>query len=293
MPSGAHGDGGPQGRLHGAVAIITGAAGGLGAAMAERFGREGAALVLADIATDGAADAEGRAGGLTEPSGDSNLAAAAARAAGAGAHVIARCADVRSAEDMAQLAALAMERFGRIDVVCANAGIASIAPSWEASADEWRNVIDINLTGAWLTARAAIPHMIAAGRGSIIVTSSVAALKNTPNMTAYVASKNGQLGLVRSMANELGQHGIRVNAILPGLVATPMVLNPWYLGKARPDLAEPTRQDLENAARTRNAMRQGMLEPMEIAHAALWLASDESRFVTGVALPVDAGAVIA
>jgi NAD(P)-dependent dehydrogenase (short-subunit alcohol dehydrogenase family) len=268
------------------VALITGAGGGLGRAQAVRFVEEGARVVITDLAP------EATEGPIPCVEG-STLAETEAAVRKAGGVVVACHADVRRLADMEAIAQLATEKFGSIDLVCANAGIWAIGLSWELAVEDWQRVIDVNLTGAWFTARAAVSTMQAQRSGSIVFTSSIAALKGSRHMAPYVASKSGLLGLMRTMANELGAFGIRVNAILPGLIATPMVLNDAYLQHARPDLEHPRRADVEDASKQRNALSQGMLRPEEIAEAALWLGSDASRFVTGVALPVDAGAAIA
>jgi SDR family mycofactocin-dependent oxidoreductase len=272
-------------QLNKKVALVTGAAGGLGRAQAIRFAREGALVVATDVGAEQANELQ-----PLEPG--SRLDDTVQAVEEIGGTIVARHGDVRRLSDMETLVQLALGEFGAIDLVCANAGIWSIGASWEVRPEDWQRVIDVNLTGAWNTARAAVPTMIANERGSIIFISSLAAYKGSRNMVAYSASKSGLLGVMRTMANELGEFGIRVNAILPGLVATPMVLNDEYLHHARPDLEHPTGTDLGNAAKQRNALRQGMLDPDEIASAALWLGSDDAHFVTGVALPVDAGASI-
>jgi NAD(P)-dependent dehydrogenase (short-subunit alcohol dehydrogenase family) len=179
---------------------------------------------------------------------------------------------------------------GRLDIVSANAGILSHGTADALSDASWQDMIDINLTGVWHTAKAAVPHLIAGGRGgSIVLTSSGVVMKGIPNFAHYVSAKHGVVGLTRTMARELAPHLIRVNALHPGNVDTAMIRNPETLRLFRPDLENPTIEDVTAAFQATNAMPIPWVEPEDISNALLFLASDEARYVTGVSLPVDAG----
>jgi (+)-trans-carveol dehydrogenase/(-)-trans-carveol dehydrogenase len=154
-------------------------------------------------------------------------------------------------------------------------------------------MIDINLTGVWHAAKAAIPHLRAGGRsGSIILTSSGAGLKGYPNAAHYVSAKHGVVGLMRTLALELAPHMIRVNSLHPTAVDTDMIQNQATYRLFRPDLEHPGRQDMAEAGATLNALPIPWVEPADISNAVLFLASDEARYITGVTLPVDAGFMV-
>jgi (+)-trans-carveol dehydrogenase len=161
-------------------------------------------------------------------------------------------------------------------------------------AANWKHTIDINLTGLWHTARAGIPHLLAGGRGgSIVLTSSVGGMHAMPNMSHYVSAKHGVVGLMRSLAVELGQHGIRVNSVHPTNVNTPMFMNEGTFKMFRPDLENPGPDDVAAiAAQFMHVLPVGWVEPEDVSNAIAFLVSDEARYITGVTLPVDAGALI-
>jgi NAD(P)-dependent dehydrogenase (short-subunit alcohol dehydrogenase family) len=182
---------------------------------------------------------------------------------------------------------------GRLDIVSANAGVgAGPHAAWEIDEATWQTMIDINLTGVWHTAKAAIPHLIANNGGSIILTSSAAGLQAYENIAHYVSAKHGVVGLMRTLALELAPHGIRVNSVHPTQVDTPMIQNEATWRLFRPDLEHPTKADFAPASQTLNALPVPWVEPVDISNAVLFLASDEARYVTGVTFPVDAGAII-
>jgi (+)-trans-carveol dehydrogenase len=183
---------------------------------------------------------------------------------------------------------------GRLDIVVANAGIASIGgPVQSMPPGNWQDTIDINLTGLWHTARAAVPHLIAGGRGgSIVLTSSVGGMHALPNMSHYVSAKHGVVGLMRSLAVELGQHRIRVNSVHPTNVNTPMFMNEGTYRLFRPDVANPGPDDVAPVAQMMHVLPIGWVEPEDISNAIVFLTSDEGRYITGVTLPVDAGALL-
>jgi NAD(P)-dependent dehydrogenase (short-subunit alcohol dehydrogenase family) len=177
--------------------------------------------------------------------------------------------------------------------VSANAGIESYGQAEELAEQTWRDMIDTNLTGEWHAAKAAIPHLRAGGHGgSIILTSSDLGLKAAANQAHYVAAKHGVIGLMRTLALELAPDFIRVNALAPTTVDTPMSHNEATYRLFRPDLENPTADDMVGPATALNVLPIPWVEPVDVSNALVFLASDEARYITGVALPVDAGAAI-
>jgi (+)-trans-carveol dehydrogenase len=186
-----------------------------------------------------------------------------------------------------------MDRFGRIDIVIANAGISSPAPTLAMSEQVWQEMIDVNLTGVWKTIAATVPHLRAGGRGgSVVIVSSLAAIAPHENIAHYTAAKAGLIGLMKVLAKELAPDAIRVNTIHPGTVATPMVLNDSTYRLFRPDLEAPTRSDMEVATRTLHAMPVALLEPEDITATVLHLVSDAGRYITGTTQLIDAGGAL-
>ena len=199
--------------------------------------------------------------------------------------------DVRDRARLAEVVERVMDKLGRIDVVVANAGIFSVGDARTLSAESWAEVIEVNLTGVWNTVQACLPAMIAGKRGgSIVMTSSIGGLRGLLQCAHYVASKHGVLGLVEALANELGPHGIRVNAVCPTNVNTRMIHNPANYATFRPDLPHATSADMVEPAKEMHLLATPWIEPEDVTAAVTWLASSAARFVTGVALPVDAGA---
>ncbi|GHC42882.1 mycofactocin-coupled SDR family oxidoreductase [Streptomyces cinnamoneus] len=275
-----------MGRVAGKVVFITGAARGQGRSHAVRLAEEGAHIVASDICEE-----VGSTHYTLATSDDLKETARLVEARGG--QILTCSADVRVPEQLDAVVSEALGRFGHIDVVCANAGIGSLGRAWELSDKQWHDMIDVNLTGAWNTVKAVIPHMIEAGRGgSIIFTNSVAGFLGRPNMAHYAASKHGLVGLMRSLANELAPHYIRVNSIHPGNVDTDMVQNVTGRRLLLPDVADPTREEFAAAAAELSVIPVPWVESVDVSNAVLWLASDEARYVTGATLPVDAGASI-
>ncbi|AHY46984.1 oxidoreductase, SDR family [Rubrobacter radiotolerans] len=270
-------------RLEGKVAFITGAARGQGRAHALRLAEEGADIVVCDICRDVAS--------VGYPLGtEEELSETARLVEDLDQRVVSRQADVRDGEQLAAVVEEGISEFGRIDIVCANAGIATFGPSWELSEETWQDMIDTNLTGVWETCRAVIPHMIERGEGgSIIITSSTAGIMGLANVGHYVAAKHGVVGLMKTLANELAPHMIRVNTVHPTSVDTPMIHNETTYGLFMPHLESPTREDAAGAFATLNALPIPWVEARDISNAVLWLASDDARYVTGQQLKVDAG----
>ena len=210
-----------------------------------------------------------------------------------GRRIVAAQADVRDYDALKQALDDGVAQRGRLDIVSANAGIVSYGRAEDLAEQTWRDVIDVDLTGEWHAAKAAIPHLRVGGRGgSIILTSSDNGLKASQNLAHYVAASHGVIGLMRTLALELAADFIRVNALAPTAVDTPMVMNSATYRLLRPDLENPTADDLAGPATALNALPIPWVEPVDLSNAVLFLASDEARYVTGVALPVDAGIVI-
>ncbi len=198
-------------------------------------------------------------------------------------------ADVSELEAMTAAIDDGAAELGRLDVVVANAGVhLPGAPAWELDPQVWQRTLDINLTGVWHTVRASVPHMVDRG-GSVVIISSTSGLRGLPNTAHYTASKHAVVGLARTLANELGPRGIRVNTVHPGPVATPMVLNEATFRRLRPDLDNPTAADAAEVLQARNLLPVPWVEPVDIANAVLFLASDAARYITGTQLVVDAG----
>jgi SDR family mycofactocin-dependent oxidoreductase len=272
-----------MGKLQGKVALITGAARGQGRSHAVRLAEEGADIVAIDIAA-----AIPTAYYPAATPADLRLTAKLVEAEGARA-LIAE-ADVRDQGGLDDVVARALAAFGHIDIVVANAGTASHAPTWELADDQWQNVVDVNLTGVWRTVKACVPAMIARGQGgAVVLTSSLAGLHGYGNIASYVAAKHGVNGLMRTLANELGPHNIRVNTVCPGLINTDMMMNDETYAMFRPDVEHPTLEDAKAVFQAMQLLPLDWLEPRDVSNAIAFLVSDDARAITGVALPVDGG----
>ncbi|MGY1815529.1 mycofactocin-coupled SDR family oxidoreductase [Blastococcus sp. SYSU D00820] len=266
------------GRLEGKVAFITGAARGQGRAHAVRMASEGADIIALDNNKRAASTA------YDGPTA-ADLEETARLVEAQGRRIVAREADVRDLEAQQAVVREGVAELGRLDIVVANAGICSANPSWEITVEQWQETIDINLTGVFYTAKATVPLLIEQGQGgSIIITSSVAGLRGLPFLGHYVASKHAIVGLAKTMANELGQHNIRVNTLHPHGVATGMDVS-----DLRPFLAEHASTLAPIFMQT---LPEPVSQPEDMAAAVAWLASDDARHVTGIQLPVDLGTMI-
>lgn len=273
------------GRVAGKVALVTGAARGQGRSHAVRLAEEGASIV----AVDSCAPIDSIEYPLSTVE---DLKETQALVEAHDARIVTAVADVRDQNALNTAVAAGIGEFGRLDVVCANAGVSSFGKIWELTDAQWQNLIDVNLTGVWRTVRAAVPAMIEAGNGgSLILTASFAANKGVPNIGHYVSSKHGIVGLMRTLALELGEHRIRANTVNPSSVGTGMFFNEQTYGFFRPDLENPGRDDMAEVAQTLNTLPVPWMEPIDISNAVVYLASDESRYVTGAQFAIDAGAV--
>ncbi len=273
-------------RLKDKVAFVTGAARGQGRSHAIRLAEEGADIIAIDIC----AQVDSVPFPMATPE---DLAETVEAVEALDRRIIATQADVRDYGAVKSAVDAGVAELGRLDIVAANAGIASYAESVDLEEQTWQDVVDTNLTGVWHAAKAAIPHIRAGGRGgSIILTSSTAGLMAYPHLSHYTAAKHGVVGLMKTLALELAPDMIRVNTVNPTSVNTPMIQNqPTYTlflgGKA-----DATREEAQAAFETMNALPIPWVEAVDISNAIVFLASDEARYITGVALPVDAGTLI-
>jgi SDR family mycofactocin-dependent oxidoreductase len=276
-----------MGRVEGRVALITGAARGQGRSHALRLAEEGADI----IAVDNCATIPGvpyAGGSIAELAETVELVESLDR------RIVSAVADVRDYAALRAAVDRGVAELGRLDIVCANAGIITEPASALAmDEDSWQVMIDVNLTGVWLTCKAAVPHVVAGGRGgSVILTSSIAGLQGHANIANYVSAKHGVVGLMKTLANELAPHMIRVNSVNPTQVATPMIMNEVMMRLFVPDSDNPTDEQFAAASQTSQALAIPWVESIDVSNAVLFLASDEARYITGVALPVDAGALV-
>jgi (+)-trans-carveol dehydrogenase len=204
--------------------------------------------------------------------------------------IVATKADVRDFDAVKQALDAGVAELGRLDIVSANAGIFSVGQSVDLSEQEWRDMIDVNLTGVWHATKAATPHLIEGGHGgSMILTSSTAGIQAIQNAAHYVAAKHGVVGLMRTLALELAPHMIRVNSVHPTTVNTDMIQNDAVYQLFRPDLEHPTVDDVSETFLSMNALPIKWVEPVDISNAVLFLASDEARYITGTTLTIDGG----
>jgi len=266
------------GRVQGKVAFITGAGRGQGRSHAIRLAEEGADIIAVDICRDYPTVGYGMA---TE----ADLAQTVKDVEALDRRIIAAPADVRDAGALQKVVDDAVAQLGHLDIVCANAGICTVQAWDEVTPEVWRDTLDTNLTGVWNTMVVAAPHLIAAGGGSIICTSSTAGIKGLPFLAPYVAAKHGVVGIARTMANELAQHKIRVNTVHPTGVQTPMADG---LGGLDPLI----NRDPNLGPIFMNTLPVQSVEARDISNAVLFLASDEAQYVTGLEFTVDAGNTI-
>jgi SDR family mycofactocin-dependent oxidoreductase len=266
------------GRVEGKVAFITGAGRGQGRSHAIRLAEEGADIIAVDICRNYDTVGYGM-------STEADLAQTAKDVEALDRRIVATRADVRDAAALKAAVDEGVAQLGRLDIVCANAGICTVQAWDEVTPAVWQDTLDTNLTGVWNTMVACTPHLIAAGGGSIIATSSTAGIKGLPYFAPYVAAKHGVVGIARTMANELARHQIRVNTVHPTGVDTPMATG---LGGLNP-LIE---RDQNLGPIYMNTLPVETVDARDISNAVLFLASDEARYVTGLEFTVDAGNTI-
>ncbi|WP_137723973.1 mycofactocin-coupled SDR family oxidoreductase [Prescottella subtropica] len=261
-------------RMTGKVVLITGAGGGIGRACAVRLAEEGADIVALDLPGD---------------HGQAALAETARAAREHGARVVTAGVDTRDFDAVTAAVRAGVQELGPLDTIVANAGISdNPGPSWEIDDEVWNRSIDVNVTGTWHTIKAGVAEMSPNG-GSVVITSSTAAIKAVPGASHYSAAKTAVTGLAKTLANELGARSIRVNTVHPGAVGTPMTLNPATFARLCPDIENPTAADAAEVLSRRMLLPVPWVEPVDVSNAVLFLTSDESRYVTGLQMVVDAG----
>lgn len=271
------------GRLAGKVALITGAARGQGRSHAVRLAEEGVDVVLIDLC----APVHTAPYATATPE---DLAQSVKLVEQLDRRAIAVQADVRDLAALQASVSSAVAELGRLDIVIANAGIGSYGPALEMDETTWQEMIDINLTGVWKTVRAAAPAIVDGGNGgAIVLTSSAAGLIAFPNLAHYTAAKHGLVGLMKVLAIELAPHRIRVNTVHPTHVDTDMIMNPAIYSLFTGGMPDANREMAAVAMKGMHALPISWVEPVDISNAIAWLVSDEARYVTGIALPVDGG----
>ncbi|HEY1521318.1 MAG TPA: mycofactocin-coupled SDR family oxidoreductase [Solirubrobacteraceae bacterium] len=277
-----------MGLVDGKVALVTGAGRGQGRSHALRLAAEGADVIAVDVAAN---TVETISYALAS---EDDLDATVREIQAMGRRAVKAVADVRSLSALQQAADAGLSELGKIDIVCANAGIGSWAVAWEMTEQQWKDMIDINLTGVFNTVRATLPSMVERGEGgSVVLTSSTAGLRAYANTAHYTAAKHGVIGLMKVLAQEAGPHRIRVNAVCPTTVRTPLVINDSTFELFAPHLESPTEDDVREPFESLNILPGvAWVEPEDVSDAVLFLCSDAAKFITGVALPIDAGNIV-
>jgi SDR family mycofactocin-dependent oxidoreductase len=275
------------GRVEGKVAFVSGAARGQGRGHAVRLAQEGADIIAIDICKP--------VDNVVYPAATpADLAETADLVKGYDRRIVTAEVDVRDYDALMAAVDSGVAQLGRLDIIVANAGIGNGGNKLHKIRENiWQDMIDINLSGVWKTVKAGVPHILAGERGgSIVLTGSVGAHKALAHTGHYIAAKHGVVGLMRAFAVELGQHRIRVNSVHPSQVNTPMTMNDVTFKLFRPDLENPGPDDFAPFSQMTHTLPVPWVEAVDISNAVLFLASDESRYVTGVSLPVDAGALL-
>jgi (+)-trans-carveol dehydrogenase len=277
-----------MGLVDGKVALVTGAGRGQGRSHALKLASEGADVIAVDIG-----------GGKVETipyelASEADLDSTVKEIEGMGRRAVKAVADVRSLSQLQTAVDSGLSSLGKIDIVCANAGIGSWGVAWEMTEQQWKDMIDINLTGVFNTTRAALPSMVERGEGgSVVLTSSTAGLRAYANTAHYTAAKHGVIGLMKVLAQEAGAHRIRVNAVCPTTVRTPLVINAATFELFAPHLENPSEDDVREPFEGLNILPGvAWIEPEDVSDAVLFLCSDAAKFITGVALPIDAGNIV-
>jgi len=277
-----------MGLVDGKVALVTGAGRGQGRSHALKLASEGADVIAVDIGG-------GRVETISyELASEADLDSTVKEIEVMGRRAIKAVADVRSLSDLQAAVDAGLSELGKIDIVCANAGIGSWAVAWEMTEQQWNDMIDINLTGVFNATRAALPSMVERGEGgSVVLTSSTAGLRAYANTAHYTAAKHGVIGLMKALAQEAGPHRIRVNAVCPTTVRTPLVINDSTFELFAPHLENPTEDDVREPFESLNILPGvAWIEPEDVSDAVLFLCSDAAKYITGIALPIDAGNIV-
>ena len=270
------------------VALVTGAGRGQGRSHALKLAAEGADVIAVDI---GGGQVETISYALAS---EADLDTTVSAIESMGRRAVKAVADVRSLSELQAAVDAGLAELGKIDIVCANAGIGSWAVAWEMTEQQWKDMIDINLTGVFNATRAALPSMVERGEGgSVVLTSSTAGLRAYANTAHYTAAKHGVIGLMKVLAQEAGPHRIRVNAVCPTTVRTPLVINDSTFELFAPHLENPTEDDVREPFESLNILPGvAWIEPEDVSDAVLFLCSDAAKYITGVALPIDAGNIV-
>lgn len=272
-----------DGSFTGKVAVITGGGRGQGRSHAVALAERGAAVAVCDIDTD--------VDGVAYPMARAeDLAETARLVEAAGGRCVSATVDVRDADALEAFVGSVTDELGPIDIAVANAGVSAITPISTITPTEWSAVIDINLTGTFNLVRAVAPGMCDRRAGRIVTVSSMMGRSANPAICAYAASKWAVIGFTKSISLEVAGFGVTVNAVAPGNVRTPMIENDWFVHMMRPDLEEPTFDDLAMPLASLHPMGVPWLEASEITDAVLYLCSDAARHVTGAVIDVNAGA---
>ncbi|TDO51789.1 SDR family mycofactocin-dependent oxidoreductase [Kribbella sp. VKM Ac-2527] len=275
------------GRVEGKVAFVTGAARGQGRAHAVRLAAEGADIIAVDLC----APIDSVPYALAT---EADLKETVRQVDGLGRRIVSSQADVRDFSALEAALAHGVAELGRLDIVVANAGILSAAPTEAMPEQSWQDMIDVNLTGVYHAAKAAIPHIKAGGAGgSIVLTSSALGIRAMPNLPHYVAAKTGVVGLMRALALELAADKIRVNTVNPSIADTLMVQNEAVYKLFVPHIESPTREQAADVFASMNPMPIPWVDAEDVANAVMFLVSDDGRFVTGLELKIDAGFCLA
>jgi SDR family mycofactocin-dependent oxidoreductase len=268
-------------RLEGRVALVTGAGRGQGRAHALALAAEGAAVALCDV--------PGPIDTVPYPlSTEEDLAETVRLVTEAGGSCCSLVADIRSRADMERAVSTAIEAFGHVDIVVANAAVCGFSPFEDLTEQQWEDMISTNLTGTFHTVQAVTPHMKSRRYGRIIVTSSMSGRAGNQNLAHYSASKFGVIGMVKSVALELAAYGVTANVVCPSTTSTPMIHNDAWYRIFRPDLERPTEDDVRPAFSALNPLGIPWLPPDAVSRAVLYLAADEG-FTTGATLEVGLG----
>lgn len=273
-----------MGLLEGKVVFVTGGSRGQGRAHAVTSAKEGADVIILDTLE--------QIGTVAYPMAtQADIDETVRQVEALDRRIVAVTGDVRKQSDLDRAVAAGLAQFGKIDALIANAGIFSLAPAHELTEEAWDDMIAVNLTGVWRSAKAVLPHMMEQGGGSIVITSSINGIEPGANYVHYCASKFGVVGVMKTLALEYARHGIRVNSVHPGAILTPMTSwqGAWDMMSGKGE-GQGTEADMLEAGYAFHALKgHGFMPPEVIANAALWLNSELASAVTGIEVPVDAG----